>query len=304
MAKQYIVTLTAEEREMLQTMISSGTGRARKLTHARILLKADDGWQDQTISRALDVGIASVERVRKRFVLEGLVSALNPRPPKRASSRKLDGKQEARLIALTCGAPPEGHGRWGLRLLADQVVQLKIADSVSHETVRQVLTANELRPWRKEEWCIPPQASAQFVYHMEDVPGVYTRPADPKRTLLCFDESPEQLVSETRQPVAMTAGQPMRYDSEYRREGVANITRQLTQHGGNRVEAGKSPRAAFFPPAVRKEEIYGTPVSHFSAPVRILDSGVLPTCIGYTARIPPCRHGRKCIPRGARHPAG
>ncbi len=222
MAKQYVVTLTAEEREMLQTMISSGTGRARKLTHARILLKADNGWQDQDISHALDVGIATVERVRRRFVLEGLESALNPRRPKRDYSRKVDGQQEARLIALTCGVPPEGHGRWSLRLLADQAVQLKIVDSVSHETVRQVLKANELKPWLKEEWCIPPKASAKFVYHMEDVLDVYTRPGDPKNPLVCFDESPEQLVSETRQPVSMKAGQPTRYDYEYRREGVAN----------------------------------------------------------------------------------
>ena len=110
MAKRYIVTLTTEEREMLQSLISSGTERARKLTRARILLKADEGWKDKDICRALDVGIATVERVRKRFVLEGLVAALNQRRPNREYSRKLDGEQEARLIALTCGSPPEGHG--------------------------------------------------------------------------------------------------------------------------------------------------------------------------------------------------
>jgi hypothetical protein len=222
MAKRYIVTLTAEEREMLQTMIGSGTERARKLTRARILLKADDDWQDQIIGDALDVGIATVERVRKRYVLEGLESALNPRRSKREYSRKFDGEQEARLIALTCSQPPEGHGHWSLRLLADQVVQLKIIDSVSHETIRQVLKDNELKPWLKEEWCIPPQANAKFVYHMEDVLDVYKRPADPNRPLVCFDESPEQLVSETRQPLPIKPGRPTRYDYEYRREGIAN----------------------------------------------------------------------------------
>ena len=155
--KRYIVTLTAEEREMLQTMIRSGTERARKLTRARILLKADDGWQDQAISRALDVGIATVERTRRRFVFEGLEAALKARRPRRQYSRKLDGEQEARLIALTCSSPPEGHGRWSLRLLADKVVELKIIDHVSHETIRQVLKDNELKPWLKEEWCIPPK---------------------------------------------------------------------------------------------------------------------------------------------------
>jgi transposase len=207
---------------MLQTLISSGTERARKMTRARILLKADERWKGKDICRALDVGIATVERVRKRFVLEGLTAALNRRRPNRVYSRKLDGEQEARLIALTCSSPPEGHARWSLRLLADRVVQLKIVDSVSHETVRQVLKDNELKPWLKKEWCIPPQANAQFVYHMEDVLDVYKRPVDPNRPLVCFDESPEQLVSETRQPLAAKPGQPERYDYEYRREGVVN----------------------------------------------------------------------------------
>jgi transposase len=221
--KRYIVTLTAEEREMLQTMVRSGTARARKLTRARILLKADDGWQDRAISQALDVGIATVERTRQRFVLEGLEAALTARRPRREYSRKLDGEQEARLIALTCGSPPEGHARWSLRLLADKVVELQIADAVSHETIRHVLHTNELKPWLKEEWCIPPQANAEFVYHMEDVLDIYTQPTDPKRPLVCFDESPEQLVSETRQPLPITPGKPPRYDYEYRREGVANV---------------------------------------------------------------------------------
>ena len=149
--KRYIVTLTAEEREMLQTMIRSGTERARKLTRARVLLKADDGWQDQAISPALDVGIATVERTRQRLVLEGLAAALKALRPKRQYSRRLDGEQEARLIVLTCSSPPEGQARWSLRLLADQVVELKIADRVSHETIRRVLQDNELKPWLKEE---------------------------------------------------------------------------------------------------------------------------------------------------------
>ena len=221
--KRYIVTLTVEEREMLQTMTRSGIERARTLTRARILLKADDGWQDQAITRALDVGIATVERTRRRFVVEGLEAALKARRPKRQYSRKLDGEQEARLIALTCSSPPEGHGRWSLRLLADKVVELKIADSVSHETIRRVLQDNELKPWLKEEWCIPPKANAAFVYHMEDVLDVYTQPADSSHPLVCLDESPEQLVSETRQPLPIKRGQPQRYDYEYRREGVANV---------------------------------------------------------------------------------
>ena len=135
----------------------------------------------------------------------------------------MDGEQEARVVALVCSSPPQGYARWSLRLLADQVVQLKIIQDISHETIRQVLEDNELKPWRKQEWCIPPQANAEFVYHMEDILDVYKRPADPKHPLVCFDESPEQLVRETRQAIPMQIGQLERYDYEYQREGVANL---------------------------------------------------------------------------------
>jgi transposase len=223
MTKRYIITLSTDEREALRNLIGSGTHRARTITHARILLKADESWTDQEISRALDVSVSSIERVRQRFVLEGLAAALNRRPPIREYSRKFDGEQEAHLIALVCSEPPDGYERWTLRLLAEQLVELKYIDSVSHETVRRVLNDNELKPWLKKEWCIPPEANAEFVYHMEDVLDVYTRPVDAKRPLVCFDESPEQLISETRVPLPAEPGHPERYDYEYRREGVANL---------------------------------------------------------------------------------
>jgi len=223
MAKKYIVTLSTEECEALQKLIACGTARARKLTHARILLKAHAGWSDPAISAALEVSIATIERVRQCFVEEGLEAALNRRPPVREYPHKLDGEQEAYLIALVCSAPPEGHQRWTLRLLADKMVVLEYVESVSHETVRQVLHKNELKPWQRQEWCIPPEANAEFVYHMEDVLDVYKRPADPAYPFVCLDETPVQLVSETRQPLPGQPGQPERYDYEYRREGVANV---------------------------------------------------------------------------------
>lgn len=222
MAKKYVVTLSAAEREKLLTLIGSGIAKARTLTHARILLKADEGWSDLEICKALNVSIPTIERIRRQFVFEGFEASLKPRRPKRIYSRKLDGEQEARLVALTCSSPPEGYARWSLRLLVDRVVQLKIIDSISHETIRQVLDDNELKPWRRQEWCIP-AANAEFVYRMEDVLDVYKRPMDPKRPLVCFDESPEQLVSETRQALPMRPGQLEKYDYEYRREGVANL---------------------------------------------------------------------------------
>jgi transposase len=144
MVKRYRVTLTAEERDALDRMISRGRADARKLTHARILLQADaseagPGWVDAAIAKALRVGVRTIERVRQRFVEDGLEAALLPKPSPRVYARKLDGAQEARLIALACSGPPEGKKRWTLRRLAERVVALEIVPDLSHETVRQVL---------------------------------------------------------------------------------------------------------------------------------------------------------------------
>ena len=144
MRKKYIVTLTDEERQRLKGLIASGKGAARKLMHARILLKADcrggkPGWKDATIANGLEVGTATVERVRQQFVEDGLEAALVPRPSRRQYQRKLDGGAEAHLIALACSEAPEGRSRWTLRLLAERMVALEYVDTVSYETVRGVL---------------------------------------------------------------------------------------------------------------------------------------------------------------------
>lgn len=144
MAKRYRVTLTHEEREQLRLMISRGKGDARRLAHARVLLQADEAEgaprrTDEQVASALDTSTRTVERVRERFVEEGLDAALLPRPGRRVYARKLDGRQEARLIALACSKPPAGKARWTLRMLADEMVELEVIDSLSHETVRQAL---------------------------------------------------------------------------------------------------------------------------------------------------------------------
>lgn len=138
--KKYLVELTDEERTELSDLISAGEARARKLTRARILLKSDDGWTDPEIGDALDCSPATVQRTRKRFTEDGL-AAVERRKPDRIYERKLDGAAEARLVALACGQPPMGHARWTLRLLAEELVKLEEIDveSISHETVRQVL---------------------------------------------------------------------------------------------------------------------------------------------------------------------
>lgn len=223
MAKKYMVDLSEEEQALLNDLITSGIQRVRKITHARILLKAHEGWTDQQIRGALDVSLPTIQRVRQRFIEQSFEAALCPRPTRRKYERLLDGVQEAYLIALACSTPPPGHRRWSLRLLAHQMVQLEYANELSHETVRQVLAENELKPWLRKEWCIAPKSNAQFVYHMEDVLDVYQRPFDPKYPLVCFDETPVQLVSETRQALPLKVGQPARYDYEYHREGTANL---------------------------------------------------------------------------------
>jgi transposase len=142
--KKYVVDLTAEERTTLEQLVQRGKNRARKLTRARILLQADEGLTDEEIATALDVGIATVERTRQRFV-ESDLEALNERP-RPGGQRKLSGKQEAHLIAVACTPAPSGQPHWTLQLLADKVVELGFADSIARETVRQVLKKTSLSP--------------------------------------------------------------------------------------------------------------------------------------------------------------
>lgn len=223
MAKKYIVDLKAEEQEMLTSLIASGTQRVRKVNHARILLKAADGWTDQQIQEALNASIPTIERVSQRFVEEGLERALVTHRTRRKYQHLMDGNQEAHLLALACSQPPKGHRRWSLRLLASEMVRLEYIADVSHGTIHNVIQANELKPWLRDEWCIPPHQNAEFVYHKEDVLEVYHRPADVRFPLICFDETPVQLISKTRPCLPVKKGQPERYDYEYHREGTTNL---------------------------------------------------------------------------------
>ena len=146
--KRYIVTLTEQEREDLSQLVNKGRSAARKLLHARILLKADSavGWTDQSIAEAFDVSVSTIERVRERFVEEGVAATLERKVPKREYKRKLDGEQEAHLVALVCSQPPEERGRWTLKLLAQKMVELEYVDRVAPETIRQTLKKMNLSP--------------------------------------------------------------------------------------------------------------------------------------------------------------
>jgi transposase len=168
MSKRYLVNLTESEWAAIRQRVSAGRGSARALSHARILLKADGGpmgpgWSDTAIAEALDVGISTVARVRKRFARGRLEDALHHRRPRRNYRPKLNGEQEAHFVALACSRPPLGRRFWTLRLLADRLVELRFVDGISHESVRRLLKKNALKPWLTRRWCIPPIGSGEFV---------------------------------------------------------------------------------------------------------------------------------------------
>jgi len=141
---KYVVRLTEEERGKLEKLVNKGKVAAAKRRHAQVLLKADagpkgSGLTDAEVAAALDVAIPTVHRVRQAYVEQGLEAALGRKPTSQHRARKLDGAQEARLVALACGPAPEGHARWTVRLLADQLVELEIVDSIGKDTVHRTL---------------------------------------------------------------------------------------------------------------------------------------------------------------------
>jgi len=149
-AKKYRVKLTEEERKCLKLLISKGKASARKIIHANVLLHADEtvtgSLKDTAIAEAIHISLLTVERVRKRFVEEGLESALNPKVQKRRRAKKLDGEAEAFLVATACSPAPEGYNDWTLKLLAERLVECEIVDSISGETVRKTLKKTNLNP--------------------------------------------------------------------------------------------------------------------------------------------------------------
>jgi transposase len=232
---RYKVELEEGERETLRALIAGGDHKARKVKRAQILLAVDHGHHgvekltDEQIARILAVGTSTVFRVKRKFVEESLEAALaeEPRP---GGERKTNAKQDAALIALACTKPPQGCAKWTLRLLADMWVELAEGpDDVSLGTVRRRLDDNELKPWQKKMWCIP-QFDLDYVARMEDVLDLYAQPADPKRPVVCFDETPRQLIGETREPVPAKPGQVQRFDYEYKRNGTANVFVMIDRH--------------------------------------------------------------------------
>ena len=225
---RYRVELSQTERAELTAIVSGGKHAARKLKRAQILLAAHAGASDDDIATSVAVGGSTVYRTKQRFVLGNLEAALSEQP-RPGAGRKLSGKEEALLVATACSKPPQGRARWTLELLAGAMVSLTEHVSLSRETVRRRLAENDLKPWRKDMWCIP-QVDVEYVARMEDVLDLYAEEPNPKRPVVCFDESPTQLIGEMRQPIPAAPGQLERFDCEYKRNGTANLFIFLDVH--------------------------------------------------------------------------
>jgi transposase len=225
---RYRVELSQAERDELTALVSGGKHPARKIKRAQILLAADAGARDEDIALSVAVGGSTVYRTKRRFVIGNLEAALSeePRP---GGERKLSGKEEALLVATACSKPPAGRARWTLELLAGAMVKLTDHEDLSRETVRRRLAENHLKPWRKDMWCIP-NVDGAYVARMEDVLDLYAEAPDPQHPVVCFDESPSQLIGEVREPIPAEPGQLERYDCEYRRNGTANLFVFLDAH--------------------------------------------------------------------------
>jgi len=225
---RYRVELNEAERTQLAALLGGGKHATRKLKRAQILVAADAGIADEDIANSVSVGGSTVYRTKRRFVEGDLEFALSEeaRP---GAARKLSGKETALLVATACSSPPQGRKRWTLDLLAGAMVRLTEHEGLSRETVRRRLAEDDLKPWRRDMWCIA-QVDGAYVARMEDVLDLYAEDADPKRPVVCFDESPTQLIGEVRQPIPAAPGQPERYDCEYRRNGTANLFVFLDAH--------------------------------------------------------------------------
>ena len=225
---KFCVGLSQSERDQLAALLSGGRHAARKIKRAQILLAANDGVSDEVIAATLKVSGSTIYRTRRRFVEANLEGALTEEP-RCGVERKLSGKEEALLVATACSKPPPGRARWTLELLADEMVRLTDHEELSSETVRRRLAENHLKPWRKDMWCIP-KVDGEYVARMEDVLDLYAETPDPQRPVVCFDESPTQLIGEVREPIPAKPGQLERYDCEYRRNGTVNLFVFLDAH--------------------------------------------------------------------------
>lgn len=230
MGIRYIVTLSDTEYDALEQLQRGGDCGVRRLKRAQILMAAERGEEVGDIARTLSVGTATVYRTTRRYVEQGLEAALSELP-REGASRKLAANEEAMLVAIACSKAPAGRSRWTLELLAEQLVVRTGHSEISRETVRRRLHENQLKPWQKKMWCIP-SIDAEYVARMEDVLELYSARPGAGEAVVCFDETPYQVIGETRKSWPMAPGKAERIDYEYRRHGCANLFVHLDVHRG------------------------------------------------------------------------
>ena len=226
---KYRIKLSEEQRQKLIDISKNGRKLAKEVNHANVLLMADDNatagrWRDVDISQSLNMHINTIASIRKKFVIEGVQPALTRK--KRVgspNSPKMDGRQEAHLIAICCSDPPPGRIRWTLELLAAELVSKEVVVSISRETIRTQLERLELQPWKTERFCIPERDIARFIAQMEDVLDVYTEAPEANIPLICMDEAAVELTGDLYPTIPAKPGQLRREDYHYERHGVQAI---------------------------------------------------------------------------------
>lgn len=228
---KYKVTLSLSEENELKQLLSKGKHSARLLKRAQILLMSSkQTYEDQEIAHLVGTSTSTIYRTKRHFVEYGLKEALEEKS-RPGQPRKLDGNQEALLVAIACSEPPKGRCRWTLTLLSEQLIALTDLETISLETLRERLKENELKPWQKKMWCIG-KLDAAYIARMEHILDLYAEPADPQRPIIHFDEAGKQLVAEVNNPLAMKPGVVAKVDYEYERAGMANIFIFFDRHRG------------------------------------------------------------------------
>lgn len=242
----YRVELTDKEREQLIQITSTGKQSSRMIKRANILLLADRQKHSHSqISDLLQCGTATVFRVKRAFVEDGIDEALNEdkRPGR---SKVLSASDEAKLVSIACTEPPEGNSRWTLSLLSDSLIALTDLESISLETIRNRLKNNKLKLWQRKMWCIG-KMTADYVAHMEGVLSLYAQAPNKAYPVVNFDEAGKQLVEHINEPLPMSPGQTAKTDYEYKRSGVANIFMMMDRHRGwRKAKATSNKRATDF----------------------------------------------------------
>jgi DDE superfamily endonuclease/Homeodomain-like domain len=217
----YKVKLSKKQEQELLEITRCGKRPARQIKRAQILLLTNEDKIDREIAELLHTTVRTVQEIRRKFCQEKM--DVLKRKPVPGRPKKIDGRVEAEIMATALSDPPRGRARWTLQMIADQVVELRVIPSISHESVRQTLKKKEVKHWLTKKWKIPPKASGDFAAQMEDVLEIYEKPYDEQHPVICFDESNKQQIQDVIEPIPAAPGKAKRIDAEYKRNGTSNI---------------------------------------------------------------------------------